>query len=263
MTTIGFIGAGNMGGALARAAVKGKNKVLLSDIDNIKLEAIANEIGASISTNEQICQTADYIFIGVKPQVIIGVMQGLKSALAGRGDAVLVSMAAGVTIEKLREISGGEVPIIRIMPNLPVACNKGEVLYTYGGDVSSEKANALVCAMSAAGRWDFIEEALIDAASAVSGCSPAFAFMYIAALAKGGAECGIEPDTALKYAAQATLGAAQMILDGGEPEVLRKAVCSPGGSTIEGVKALWNAELEKTIMDAVQASYKRTVELGK
>ncbi|MBE6797044.1 MAG: pyrroline-5-carboxylate reductase [Ruminococcaceae bacterium] len=263
MAIIGFIGAGNMGGALARAAAKcNENKILLADNDERKAVALADEISATVSTNIEICKTADYIFLGVKPQVLPQVLAEISPALGGK-DFTLVSMAAGVTTEKIAALLGFDAPIIRIMPNLPVSVGEGMILYTLNKFVHKTNADALVNAMSFAGEWDQIDEALIDAASAVSGCGPAFAFMFANALAKGGESNGLPYDKALKYAAQTVKGAAEMLLQGGDAEQLTDAVCSPGGSTIEGVKVLENEDLSGMVNKTVTASYKRTIELGK
>lgn len=260
---IGFIGAGNMGGALARAAAKcNENKILLADNDERKAVALADEISATVSTNIEICKTADYIFLGVKPQVLPQVLAEISPALGGKS-FTLVSMAAGVTTEKIAALLGFDVPIIRIMPNLPVSVGEGMILYTLNKFVHKTNADALVNAMSFAGEWDQIDEALIDAASAVSGCGPAFAFMFANALAKGGESNGLPYDKAIKYAAQTLKGAAEMLLQGGDAEQLTDAVCSPGGSTIEGVKVLENEDLSGMVNKTVTASYKRTIELGK
>ena len=263
MAIIGFIGAGNMGGALARAAAKcNGNKILLADNDKQKVAVLADEISATVSTNIEICKTADYIFLGVKPQVLPQVLAEISPALGGKG-FTLVSMAAGVTTEKIAALLGFDAPIIRIMPNLPVSVGEGMILYTPNKFADKQQVADLVDAMSFAGEWDQIDEALIDAASAVSGCGPAFAFMFANALAKGGEANGLSYDKAIKYAAQTVKGAAEMLLQGGDAEALTKAVCSPGGSTIEGVKVLENEDLSGMVNKTVTASYKRTIELGK
>ncbi len=258
MAKIGFIGVGNMGGALARAAAKGQNDIFLFDTDTQKAQALAKELGGTVLNAEDVCG-CDYVFLGVKPQIIFGVLEKLSPIMAEKKPCI-VSMAAGVKISQITEILGADAKIIRIMPNLPVAVGAGMVLYTCTGNASADE---LVGAMKSSGRWSAIDESLIDAASAVSGCSPAFAFMFIDAMAKAGVECGLSRSAALEYAAQATLGSAKMILEGGEPKPLAEAVCSPGGSTIEGVKSLQNDSFEATVETAVCKSYKRTCELGK
>jgi pyrroline-5-carboxylate reductase len=130
--------------------------------------------------------------------------------------------------------------------------------------VGEELAEKFTLSLSAAGRLDMIPEAQIDAASAIAGCGPAFVYMFADALAKGGAECGLPYDKAAEYAAQMMLGAARMLQnDSRTPEQLRIAVCSPGGSTIQGVQVLQANNMEQTVQDAVKASFERNKQLGK
>jgi pyrroline-5-carboxylate reductase len=150
------------------------------------------------------------------------------------------------------------------MPNTPVAVGQGMILYTATADVSSEQMKAFLTMLSAAGRLCAIDEARIDAASAVSGCGPAFVYLFIEALADGGVECGLPRAQALELAAQTALGAAQMVLaTGRHPGDLKDAVCSPGGTTIAGVHALEDGAFRATAMGAVNAAYQRTLELKK
>ncbi len=263
MMTIGFIGAGNMGGALATAVAKaiGGANVYLADPCADKVAALAAEIGAVVSDNDTIAQTCEYVFLGVKPQV----MQSVASALQfGNNNPVLVSMAAGLSTTAIGKMANKALPIIRIMPNTPVAVGQGMILYTTTADVTAEQTAAFTEMLSAAGRLCEIDETRIDAASAVSGCGPAFVYLFIEALADGGVECGLPRAQALELAAQTALGAAQMVLaTGRHPGDLKDAVCSPGGTTIAGVHALEDGAFRATAMGAVTAAYDRTLELKK
>lgn len=266
MIKIGFIGVGNMGGALAKAAAKNSDvQITVTDIISEKAEKFAESIGAESVSLENICKNSDYIFIGVKPQVISELLVQMSEFLKQRFDKyILVSMAAGISINKIENCIGFTVPIIRIMPNLPVSVNEGMIVYSLNKKVTAEEASKLTFAMKYSGTWDLIEEDLIDAASALSGCGPAFVFMYINALAKAGVECGLPYEKSIKYAAQTAIGSAKMLLNGNaNAEDLITAVCSPGGSTIEGVKFLRENSLEEKAVNAVKKSYKRTIELGK
>ena len=261
--TIGFIGAGNMGGALATAVAKvvGGEQVYLADPCAQKVAALAAEIGAHVSDNDTIAQTCEYVFLGVKPQVMESVVSALDF---DKNIPVLVSMAAGLSTTAIREMAGVDMPIIRIMPNTPVAVGQGMILYTATADVTAEQTAAFAEMLSAAGRLCEIDEARIDAASAVSGCGPAFVYLFIEALADGGVECGLPRAQALELAAQTALGAAQMVLaTGRHPGDLKDAVCSPGGTTIAGVHALEDGAFRATAMGAVTAAYERTLELKK
>ena len=261
MIKIGFIGCGNMGGALARAAAKCEAaEVLLYDKDWARAAALAESIGAVAVSAEDVCK-AHLVFLGVKPNVIASVANELRDSLAMSG-ATVVSMAAGVSIEKL-EGALGEIPIIRIMPNTPAEVGKGMILYT-ANTRGSGSVPTFLEAMAAAGRLDAIEERLIDAASAISGCGPAFVYMFIEALADGGVMSGLPRDKAMLYAAETLIGAAEVVKQTGRhPGALKDAVCSPGGSTIEGVKALEDGKMRGTVSGAVVAAYEKTLKLGK
>ena len=260
---IGFIGAGNMGGALATAVAKavGGAQVYLADPCADKVTALAAEIGANVSDNDTVASTCDYIFLGVKPQM----MECEVSSLCfGENTPLLVSMAAGLTTTAIRKMAGADAPVIRIMPNTPVAVGQGMILYTATQNVTAEQIAAFTAMLSQAGRLCAIDEARIDAASAVSGCGPPFEYLFIEALADGGVECGLPRAQALELAAQTALGAAEMVLKTGRhPGDLKDAVCSPGGTTIAGVHALEDCAFRATAMGAVAAAYQRTLELKK
>lgn len=264
MKRIGFIGAGNMGGALALAASKTDCSLYVSDPDTAKAKALCKSTGATLADHDTVCEVCDLIYLGVKPQVLATVAEQLTPTLQSRNTPYcLVSMAAGVTLARLAELFPGAA-IIRIMPNTPVALGEGMILYCYNQNATKEQVDTFLYAMAHAGKVDLLDESLFDAATSVSGCGPAFAYMFADALAKGGAECGLPYEKAAEYAAQMMLGAARMLQnDSRTPEQLRIAVCSPGGSTIEGVKVLQQNEMEQTVQDAVKASCKRNIELGK
>ena len=261
----GFIGCGNMGGALARAACAGPagpGQVLLAD--HSKAQALAQELGCTACTNEEAARQSDFLFLGVKPQMMRDMLAQLQPVLAQRaGQLVLVSMAAGLTVATIREMAGGDYPVIRIMPNTPVQVGEGMVQYT-AQDVSDTQLRDFLQAMEKAGRFDPLAEHLIDAGSAVSGCGPAYVCLFAEALADGGVACGLPRDKALEYAAQTLAGTARLILESGKhPGQLKDAVCSPGGSTIQGVRELEAGGLRSTVMEAVLAAFEKNRELGK
>ena len=265
MGNIGFIGVGNMGGALARAVcnVTDPQTVYLADFLPEKAMALAKELGCAVADNETILKTCSYIFLGVKPQVLPSVLEEGKRFLEENPGAVLISMAAGISTEKVGE-AVGRVPIIRIMPNTPVGIGEGMILYTVNNAVTAAEEKAFNQLLVKAGTLDKLPESLIDAGSAVSGCGPAFVYIFIEALADGGVSAGLPRDKAQRYAAQTVLGAAQLLLKTGKhPGELKDAVCSPAGSTIEGVLALEKSGFRDATAAAVKASYERTKELGR
>ena len=260
----GFIGSGNMGGALATAIAKkySSSSLLISDADTKKAEKLADKISATASSNDYIASNCKYIFLAVKPQVMDKVLSSIKTELKNRSDRfVLVTMAAGLSIKKIREFAGSDYPVIRIMPNTPAFVGEGMILYT-AKDVTDDEIDGFLNALEHAGKLDKIDEKLIDAAGSLSGCGPAFVYLFAEALADGAVECGVPRDKALKYASQTILGAAKMLIETNEhPGKLKDAVCSPGGTTIAGVHALENGAFRSTAMDAVKSAFNRTLEL--
>lgn len=265
--TFGFIGVGNMGAALARAACRWRpEQVVVTNRTLDKAVALAEELDCDLAMdNETVARDAKFLFLGVKPHMMESLLQGLAPILAARSDRyVLVSMAAGLTIDRLVEMLGFRAPILRIMPNTPVAIGQGMVLYTACPGVQAAELEEFCDKMAGAGRLDAIDEALMDAASAVAGCGPAYVYQFIEALADGGVACGLPRKKALEYAAQTLTGAAGMVLESGKhPGQLKDEVCSPGGSTIAGVRALEQGGLRAAAMNAVIASCEKNKELGK
>ncbi len=257
----GFIGCGNMGGALAQALCKNRNDVLLSDRSG-KGKELARRLGCQYGTVED-AAACERVFLGVKPQNMQEVLQGVQPILAEK-KPLLISMAAGLTLDTVEAFAGRKLPVIRIMPNTPVAVGMGMIPYCCNSLVSPEEETDFLRDMAMAGMFDKLEEALMDGATSVAGCGPAFAYAFIDALARGGIACGLPEEKALAYAAATVAGAAGMVKATGEtPQALINAVCSPGGSTIEGVKVLQQQGLEETVKACVAASYQRNRELGK
>ena len=265
MATFGFIGTGNMGGALARALAKNVegDSILLANRSAEKAAALATELGCKAVSSEAIAKKADYIFLGVKPQMMADLLAQLSPILKEREDRfILVTMAAGLTIQRIRELAVGDYPVIRIMPNTPASIGEGMILYTAGSDVLDIELQVFLSAMSGAGRLSPLPEHLMDAGSAVSGCGPAFVDLFIEALADGGVACGLPRASALEFAAQMVAGSAKLILESGKhPGVLKDAVCSPGGTTIQGVRALEAGNFRGTVMEAVIKAYEKNFDL--
>ena len=263
---IGFIGAGNMGGALAKAAraAKPDDVILLSDPRKDKAEELAAELNAAVVDNKTIAMNADFIFLGVKPQNLADVLGGISGLLRTRGGTfTIISMAAGVPISRIKQYLGVAAPIIRIMPNTPVAVGEGAILYSYSEVTTQESINSFTKILSKAGSVMNLDEKLIDAASAISGCGPAYADLFIEALSDGGVACGLPRAAAITLASQMLAGSAKLQLATGKhPAELKDAVCSPAGSTIEGVRTLEEGAFRSLVMNAVIAAYKRTKELG-
>lgn len=230
----GFIGAGNMGGALARAACRTLDpaRVIVSNRTAIKAEALAAELGCAVGSNETVAQEAKYIFLGVKPQMMADLLESIGPILADRTDRfVLVSMAAGLKLERLSAMAGGQYPILRIMPNTPAAVGEGVILYAVNSEVTPQEIEEFTQGMAAGGMLDPLGEAFIDAGSAVAGCGGAFCDLFLEALADGGVACGLPRAKAQQYAAQMLLGSARLMLETGKhPGLLKDEVCSPAAA---------------------------------
>ncbi|MBO4889034.1 MAG: pyrroline-5-carboxylate reductase [Firmicutes bacterium] len=262
---IGFIGSGVMGSALAKAVSRsGEGTILVSDVDTKKAEALAKELGGQTALNNEIAREADYIFLAVKPQYMAGMLEGIKDVLAAREDRfVIVSMAAGLAIRRIKELAGGDYPLIRIMPNTPASIGQGVVIVSPDQLVTEEEISLAMAMLSPAGKLVRLSEKQLDAGGSISGCGPAFVDLFVEALADGGVLCGVPRKEAMELAAQMVLGSAALILESGKhPGELKDMVCSPGGTTIEGVRVLENGAFRSTVMEAVIASYEKNAKLG-
>jgi pyrroline-5-carboxylate reductase len=264
----GFIGCGNMGGALATAVARvvGGENILLANRTPEKAAALAKALGARTCDNAQAARESDFLFLGVKPHMMAGMLAGIRPVLASRAKpCVLVSMAAGLTVATIRDMAGVDCPVVRINPNTPSAVGKGLVMLCAEGIENDDpRMQALRRAMAGAGLLDDVDERLMDAGSAVAGCGPAFAALMLEALADGGVACGLPRAKAQMYAAQMMLGTAALALETGRhPGALKDAVCSPGGTTIQGVRALEKGGFRSAAFEAVIAAYQATLALAK
>ncbi len=275
---IGFIGCGNMGGALVKGVSKAAEsfEILLSDKAAEKTAALSKETGAFVSDTETVISQCQYIFLGVKPNMMTDLLKNIGNTLLSRKDrVVLISMAAGTSVPELREMlkkstedgtvqkKADDIPIIRIMPNLAVAVGEGMILYSADRTEDGE-INIFLDFMRFTGVLCSVEEKMIDAGSAISGCGPAFIFQFAEALADGGVSCGLTRDTAMLLAAQTLKGSAALLLESGKhPGKLKDEVCSPGGTTIAGVLTLEKYAFRSAASEAVIAAYEKTLRLKK
>ena len=262
----GFIGTGHMGGALAKAAAKtiDPKRILLANRTPEKAAELANRLGCACGGNRDAAE-ARFIMLGVKPQMMADMLAGIAPVLAARRDRfVLVTMAAGLPMEKISALAGGDYPVIRIMPNTPVEIGRGVILMDANARVTDGETRDFARALGAAGAFERLEEKLIDAGSAITGCGPAFAYLFMEALADGGVACGLPRARALAFAADMLEGAAALAGSSGKhPGELKDDVCSPAGSTIAGVRALEEKAFRGAVMDAVIAAFEKTKALGK
>ncbi|MDR1352054.1 MAG: pyrroline-5-carboxylate reductase [Treponema sp.] len=275
-TTIACIGSGNMGGALMKGAseITGRENIGFADADQSKAEAAAKVLGArAYASNTEAVLQGDFVFLAVKPQVLETVLMEIAPAAKKRAEsgnpAVFVSMAAGWSIAKIRAALYGDgagraaVPVVRIMPNTPALISQGVIVMAVPPELSEEKARELERILGAAGMVDRLEEKYLDAVTGLSGSGPAFVYLFIESLADGGVRAGLPRDKALRYAVQTVLGSAAMVKETGKhPGELKDMVTSPAGTTIAGISALENGAFRGIIMNAVEAAYRRSLEMG-
>lgn len=262
---LGIIGTGVMGRALLNAGIRGgvvaASDVIASDVSEAcRLEA--EETGCiATEDNREVVEQSQAVLVAVKPQAIRAVLGDLRDAF-GEGQ-LLISIAAGVPLQTLREAAGPAPNLVRVMPN--VCCTVGEAASAWAseGRLPEQQRQFVADLLSAAGQAVEVNEEVIDAVTGLSGSGPAFVAMFIEAMADGGVRAGLSRDQAQMLAAQTALGAAKLILEDEEdPASLKDRVCSPAGTTIAGVHALERGGLRAAVMDAVVAAADRARELG-
>lgn len=256
--TIGFIGAGNMGSALARAVRRAmpKAQLLIANRTAQKAQNLAEELNGHAVGNTVAAQKSDFLFLGVKPGQLLPLLAELTPVISARsaGSPVLVSMAAGVSLEALERVCQ-DAPVIRIMPNTPVAVGRGVTLYTCGREVSEQVREGFSQILAGSGSLVEVTEAQMAAGGKISGCGPAFVDLFLEALADGGVASGLPRDLALRLAEETVAGTAALALETGQhPGQLKDAVCSPGGSTIQGIRQLERAGFRSAVIEAVIAA---------
>ena len=260
----GFFGAGQMGSALALAAVKAvtKEKVVLCRRTPENSRETAQRIGCSWAEPKIVFTQSRFVFLGCKPQDLVHITAEYRESIAA-SQGIFVSMLAGISLSRLAQLLGAEKKILRILPNTPCSLGAGLTLFCANGSVSPEDVKAFRVLMDPSGLVDEIPEDLMDAAGTLSGCGPAYAYMFLNALCDGAVLRGVPRQKARQYAAQTLLGSARMVLESGKhPEALKDDVCSPGGSTIAGVRALETHGFRSAVMEALDAAVTRSKELG-
>jgi len=264
---IGFIGCGNMAKAIISGLV---NSGLISpaniwvfDRKPATNQAMAQQYGVTAAESaESLAREADILFGAVKPNVILNVLNGLASHL--KKDALVVSIAAGVTLDSLAAVLGHDRKIIRVMPNTPSLVNEGMTSVTPNALVGSHEVDEVVGIFESFGKAAVVSEYLIHAVVGVSGSAPAYVFMFIEAMADAAVLGGMPRAQAYQFAAQAVKGSAQMVLETGKhPGELKDMVCSPGGTTIEAVKVLEEQGFRAAVINAMQQCMAKSEALSK
>ena len=256
----GFIGLGNMGGALIRglSATCGSDQLFGYDSEPSKIDEF-NGIITACGSAQEIMDRCDTIILAVKPYTVRPILEKLTS----NRTSVLVSIAAGVTIETMTLATSADQKIIRVMPNTPALSGEGMTVLCPNRNVSEEELADVCSIFAKTGRTMITEEKHMDAVTAMSGCGPAYFFTFIQAMADGGVKLGLNRNDAVLLAAQTALGAAKMVMTSDEdPITLRNRVTSPGGSTIAAVHVLEQNGFSGIVMDAVEEAARVSSELG-
>lgn len=263
---VGFIGGGAIAEALIRGLLNSKlvspAQITVSDISTQRLDYLHRNFAVITTNNIQtVSEQSDILFLTVKPQIIDGIITSVSSSVTSK--TVVVSVAAGITLDYLQEKMPG-IPVIRVMPNTPVAVGEGMSAMALGSHTTQEISEPISKILSSVGRVVTIREEAMDAVTGLSGSGPAYAFLLIDALSDAGVRVGFSRKTATLLAAQTLLGAAKMVLETGKhPAELRDMVTSPGGTSITGIHVLEQHGVRGALIDAVAAAYNRSCEMGK
>lgn len=256
---LGFIGTGNMGTAIIKGYLSSRNgkdgSIFAFDKDSEKLSALSKELPIqACSSLKELVEKSDVIVLAVKPNIFETVLPEISAVY--QPDKVIVSIAAGISIRFIENLIAHDgVKIVRVMPNTPAMVNEGMSALCRNKNITDEEFEPIVELFRSIGRAEVLDESLIDAVIGVSGSSPAYTYMFIEALIDGAVKNGMAKEQALIFAGQSVLGAAKMVLETGiDPVTLRENVCSPGGTTIEAVKALQNNGFHENVVEALDAA---------
>jgi pyrroline-5-carboxylate reductase len=263
---VGFLGAGRMATALAKGLISAKfaaaDSIVASDPHSAARESFSTQSGArATDSNLEVVRSSDVIILAVKPQNTTEVLSDVRAEITPKH--LVISIAAGVSVDTLISFLGTGARLVRVMPNTPCLVGVGAAAFALGGAATSTDGELVRRLLSTVGIAVELPEPMLDAVTGLSGSGPAYVYQVIEALSDGGVWMGLSRDVATKLAAQTVLGAAQMVLQTGQsPAVLKDAVASPGGTTIAGLHALESGGMRAALMNAVRAATLRSRELG-
>ena len=267
MKTIGFIGCGNMSQPIikncAEKNVFDKSNIYVYDIDRVKLEEFCQKIAVNTSESENdIAENCDVVVLCTKPQVFPELLEKINASLRANNPLV-ISIAAGKTTEWITSLLGYDAKVARIFPNLNATVGAAVSAYTGNKNVSGTELEKVGDICLSYGEAKQLDESLFPVFGVLGGCVPAYAFMFIGALAKAGVADGLDEETARDVAVQAVLGSAMLLKEcGGDTDEWVKKVCSPGGTTIEGVNSLRENSLDDMVRTAFHKSYMKDLFLS-
>ncbi len=258
MKTLGFIGMGNMGQAMLSGCLKvfKPEELVFTALLEKDCQAVSERTGVGYVMDAVSCAAdVKYLVLAIKPQVYPEILKKLSGKI--RKDQIVISIAPGYSIAQVKEGLGGNARIVRAMPNTPAMVGEGMSGVCFSDDAYNDEERQMVeTFFSSFGKMEVVPENLINAVTVASGSSPAFVYMFIEALADSAVKYGMPRDKAYIFAAQAVLGSAKMVLETGEhPGKLKDNVCSPGGTTIEGVAVLEAKGMRSAVIEAASAVF--------
>ncbi len=257
----GFIGCGNMAGAIIggmlSSGIAAREDLMASDSSPAAQARIAGDLKIACVGSREAAASSDILFLSVKPQYYEDVIREIKDVV--RPQTVIVTIAPGKTLSWLREQFGRDLKIVRTMPNTPALVLEGMTGVCPNEWVTEEELASVLRILGSFGKAEVVPEHLLDVVTSVSGSSPAYVFLLIEAMADGAVADGMPRDQAIRFAAQAVLGSARMVLETGKhPAQLKDMVCSPGGTTIEAVRVLEEKGLRSAVIEAEKACVKKS-----
>lgn len=266
-TQVGFVGGGNMGSALIKGLLTAKlikpENLMVYDADNDRVIELQNTYGiGGAQNNGELALASGIIFLAVKPQVIPQVLVDLNPHLGHQ--PLIISIAAGISIQTLAEGLPDGLSIIRVMPNTPALVQQGASALARGPHVTDSQMTQALELFASVGLATEVEEKMLDTVTGLSGSGPAYALLFIESLIDGGVLMGLPRPIARGLAVQTVLGTAKMLQETGEhPMAMKDMITSPGGTTIRGLQILEQAGVRGAVMGAVEAASLRSEQLGK
>lgn len=255
------MGAAFAKGVIASGAMKADD-VIVADLDKVCLERLNQNLGVSVtSDNNEAVKDADIILLAVKPAIVPGVVEGIATGVTSR--QMVISIAAGVSLDKIESRLPEGIGVIRAMPNTPCQIGVGAIGFSVGKAATRQQIETAKGIFDAVGISFEVPEKLLNAVTGLSGSGPAYVYLMIEAMSDAGVRVGLPRDIALKLAAQTVYGASKLVIEANEhPAKLKDQVTSPGGTTIAALDALEKAGLRSAMMEAVKAATRRSEELS-
>ncbi|MES9685490.1 MULTISPECIES: pyrroline-5-carboxylate reductase [Bacillaceae] len=263
---IGFIGCGNMGiamiGGMITKNIVPSDKIICSDLNHTNLKNASKKYGITTTTdNNEVAKNADILILSIKPDLYSSVINEINEQI--KNDVIVVTIAAGKSIKSTEEAFDKKLKVVRVMPNTPALVGEGMSALCPNEMVTEKDLEDILNIFNSFGQTEIVNEKLMDVVTSVSGSSPAYVYMFIEAMADAAVLDGMPRNQAYKFAAQAVLGSAKMVLETGiHPGALKDMVCSPGGTTIEAVAILEEKGLRTAIISAIKRCTQKSVELS-